>query len=138
MASAAEKFDVGDLVYFEGKLCFVNSVDRSQLGFHTYVLTDTNNGSEYRAHKHKLEHFIVDNDVDVLEVDWDVPLIDEVDQIEKEHVNAEPTSTRHIVMSDNDIDEVAKQRLSINTEHQTRWAVNLLKGLLYIYIICYM
>ena len=35
---------------------------------------------------------------------------------------------RHAALTDADLDNVAAERLSKNTEHQTRWAVKLFKG----------
>jgi hypothetical protein len=36
---------------------------------------------------------------------------------------------RHAELNDQDLDEVARQRLSAKTESQTRWAAEVLKGM---------
>jgi hypothetical protein len=112
-------------------------VEKTRLGFNTYLVNNVESGDEFWAPKHSLEMFSVGAEAPVLEVDWDIPVRLEPDNVDVPMVNADQAlinvdvtdkSTRYALLTEDDMDEVARQRLSHNTEYQTRWSVNLLKG----------
>ena len=126
MASPA-KYSSGDLVLYCGDLCVVKSVQRSVLGCNAYHISDVVSGLERTVSKHELGSFDIDEEDDLTEVDMDV------EQPEQPLASTSGVA-RHVQLSEAEIDDVARQRLSTNTEHQTRWSVSLLKGMLIIEI----
>ena len=95
----------------------------------------------FTASKHELQPFDMEDDCDMLpQMNWDQPIV----IMDGDHdANMDPMSdvltdeqvempcnvpSRHAILSDSDIDEVAKQRLAQNTSYQTRWAVRLFRG----------
>ena len=65
------------------------------------------------------------------EIGWDTvhePECKEINEQQKNEDINEEKQMRHVVMTDIEIDKVARERLSRNTEQQTRWSVNLFKG----------
>ena len=50
------------------------------------------------------------------EIPFDVPVL------------TKPQKYRHKIFSETEIDDIAKSRLSINTENQTKWSVRLFRG----------
>jgi hypothetical protein len=133
------QYNSGDLVIHNGQLCIVRNVEKTRLGFNSYLLNNVESGDEFWAPKHSLEMFSVGDEAPILEVDWDIPVKVDPGDVDVQIVNADQPltnvdvtdkSTRYVELTEDDMDEVARQRLSHNTEYQTRWYVNLLKGTL--------
>jgi hypothetical protein len=131
MESGPVVYSGGDLVVFSGKLCVVQDITPVPLGFNRYSVSNVETGELYSAQKHQLEKFMLDDDAEVLEVSWDEPIVLDSDHtlsLPEPAVSAVPSTSRHAVLSDKELDLVANQRLALNTENQTKWAVNLFKG----------
>lgn len=116
-------FAVGDLVQYSDKLCVISDIVPTHLGFRTYNLTDIDNGKFYNVAKHLLSQ------VDFLTTADTFTFDDTSDLVPQENIPpGDHNSSRHAVMTDQQIDEVARKRLSEKTEAQTKWAVGLYKG----------
>ena len=99
------------------------------------------NNALLTASKHELQPFEMDDDTDMVpQMNWDQPMVimdgdshanmDTLSDVVSDEQVEMPCNvvSRHATLSDRDIDEVAKQRLALNTGYQTRWAVNLFRG----------
>jgi hypothetical protein len=128
----AFQYKVGDLVLYKSNLSVVTNINFTNLGFNMYQIADVVSGEQWQVAKHHIEAF-VGEDCET-EVDWDVPLVVDVPDCDVSNksasVNIAPSASggRHVLLTDAEIDDVARQRLSVHTENQTKWAVNLFKG----------
>jgi hypothetical protein len=121
MASISpHNFVNGDICMYREQLCIVQSIQHSPLGFNKYIISNVDTGDEFSVAKHELSTVEVEYVSDIPEMNWEAEL--------KEQEIPQASSSRHAVLSDADIDSVAKERLSANTEYQTKWAVTLFKG----------
>jgi hypothetical protein len=122
-------YNQGDLVLYEGQFHVVEGVQTSQLGYKTYKVSNVETGTVVCVAKHKLEAIHMEEVDDIPEMNWNVELGDLDDQVESVEVHElKPGASRYADLTDKDLDEVAKSRLSDRTERQTRWAVSLFKG----------
>ena len=137
-------YAVGQLVHCRNEVCRIKTIEKSFLGFNHYQVFSLETYQHYIVPKHEIQPVVLDEVTEVCETDWDTPIIlaDPTDVQDTAHDVPEPAATavhseasvkpatqgRHAVMTASDLDEVAAQRLAPNTEHQTRWAVKLLKG----------
>jgi hypothetical protein len=118
--SSPSRFEKGDIVTFNGQICIVNHTEKSTLGFSKYNITNVDSGETHTVAKHQLSEIEIDCTSEIPEMDWDLHILEET--------KPSLQQTRHAVLSESDIDSIAKERLSANTEYQTRWAVSLFKG----------
>ena len=145
MEGTAESFAVGDICIYAGQLCVVEDIAETPLGFRRYSINNVDSGESINVQRHS----IAKPEIEILDdgdINWDNEIVMQdtseprnLETTTTEHVLApidtnvqqEPVQlnkTRHAQLTDDDIDNVAKQRLSVSTKNQTRWAVNVLRG----------
>ena len=150
MAGASpENFDIGDWVVCRGELCKVVDIQATHLGYRSFVVQNFDTGVTNNVSKHELIKAVL-QDITLLKEDWD----DDIPEFVLDTA-ARPatvtgatssataatatataatgtaptaTSSRHAILDDTEMDEIAKARLSHNSEKQTMWAVALLRG----------
>lgn len=143
----------GELLMCRGLLCTLVDIERSPLGFNLYRIQFVDSGEFDVVANHLLSEIeIVDTLFsDNVEEDWDVGTVSASDVVtvattsvshqlgvqgdQSESMSVlfggmapSASKSRHCHLTDAEIDDVAKSRLSIHTENQTKWAVNLFKG----------
>jgi hypothetical protein len=123
----AKKWEIGDIMLCKGELCVLTAIMDTPMGFSQYRIQSLDSGTFQTVNKHELQEIVVE-DMDVGS-DWD-SRIDHLGGVANagESVSLPVNPERYATMSEEDLDEVAKSRLSGNTESQTRWAVRLFKG----------
>jgi hypothetical protein len=136
MTASVQKYSVGDIVSYKDSVCVINDVVQNVLGYQTYVICDLDTGEISNVAKHTIssvECVSIDEEVfpqmlwdNALDVDEQFKNDDFESVVESESVPQK--KKRHVEMSAEEIDAVAKKRLSDSTEKQTKWAVYLLKG----------
>ena len=116
-------FEKDDLVLFEQKIWSVADIVNTHLGYRTFLIVNLVTGEERCVAKHQIEHFIV-------------PVLQEGLSLEEflaSTTDDKPvtaaSATRHVDVNEADMVEVANQRLSEKTVSQTKWAVNLFRGM---------
>ena len=126
------KYCVGETVYCGDILCKIENILHTNLGFNKYQVCDVQTGERWTVTKENLEKFTMDENE---EIGWDAvyqpeqqPEYEEIIEHQKNEDIHQQIQSRHAVMTDCEIDQVARERLSRNTEQQTKWSVNLFKG----------
>ena len=127
-----KSWKLGEWCCYKGTVCRVDEITESPLGFRLFRLSNCENGTVYtNVAKHELQEVHVQ---ELTEADF------QAEQLATEESTVEellptvaeiPTVTkpsRHASLSEVDLDEVAKKRLSAHTDYQTRWAVRVFKG----------
>ena len=143
MAASPAVFQVGDLVLYQTKLCIIEGIVNTAFGYKTFNIADLDTGVVLSVSKHELVA-VEDLDIttDIPEMDWDIELqVTGESTVDAAPVDAAPVEvdaaavevdaakkTRHVLLTDEEVDHVAKERLAANTEYQTRWAVTLFRG----------
>jgi hypothetical protein len=110
------KYDIGELVLYKDEVCLVTDIQATPLGFSRYQLSSLDSGELHTVAKHEISK------VDFLDMDDTIAF--EIDDQKPAKI-----AKRHAELDDQDLDEVARQRLSAKTESQTRWAVAVFKGI---------
>ena len=118
-------FTEKEIVLYRNAKCMIQNIEKSVLGFNLYNIIDIDTGEVHLVNKHEIQV------TDLPEMDWDTDII--LEEIESDAENDENEEKenlprRHAELDDEEIEEVANQRLSRSTGHQTKWAVNLFKG----------
>ena len=122
-------YSEGDMVY-NHRLCITGDIMDNGLGLKSYCITDVESGTECKVKKHNLEPVNAEKII-LPNIGWDTELII-IDVKEPNVVNTSPAAGNkkshkmHLDLSDKEINEVANQKLSENTEHQTKWQVALI------------
>ena len=140
MASASpENFAIGDWVVCRGELCKVVDIQATHLGYRSFCVQNFDTGVLKNVSKHELIKAVL-QDITLLKEDWDEDIPEFVLDTPVRPATATATtatatataatvtSSRHAVLHDSEIDDIAKARLSHNSEKQTKWAVALLRG----------
>jgi hypothetical protein len=122
MDAEQANYQLGQLVMFDNNICQLIDIQLTNLGFRKYQLCDLDKGTYYEVAKHQLR------DVDFLELDENMLLEANENENIDNNVEASTSKGRFADLTDSEVDDVAKRRLSEKTESQTRWAVNILKG----------
>jgi hypothetical protein len=126
MANAID-FKEGELVTHNSLLCIIENIKLSQLGFRKYDILYVDSGDRASVAKHQISPIEVEELSDLPDCDWDTSITEE--SIHTDDVS-EPVNkkSRFAHLTNEQLDEVASERLSRNTDHQTKWAVKLFKG----------
>lgn len=121
---SGDVFEVGDIVVYDNNLYMLDSIQNTHLGYRSYNIRSLENGTILNVSKHLISKPEI-TDLDISEINWD-------DEIEENVSESGPQNNiqgnRHVIMSEEEINEVAAARLSHNTEAQTKWAANLFRG----------
>jgi hypothetical protein len=120
--SATNNFQVGDLVQYGERLCVLTNIVPTHLGFRTFTISEVDTGQTFNVAKHLLEQ------VDLLGLDEPINFDIQNNASVSDTNVANPSTSRHVVCSEEEIVQVARKRLSAKTEAQTKWAVSLFKG----------
>lgn len=126
----AKVWDIGDILLLDKEICVLIAVIPSSIGYNMYRVQSLDSGEFKTVHKHQLSEVLVEDFGEVLEADWDTSLeciVPEAPYTEVTEVEVK-NPDRFAKMSEDELDDVAKSRLSLNTENQTRWAVRLYRG----------
>jgi hypothetical protein len=122
---SGNSFEIGDLCMHKGALCLILDIQPTPLGFRRYEINNIDTGIVLSVPKHEL------SEVDLLDVEGICLLEDKDTEVDTVGEKVEVTSRkRHATLTEEEVDQVAKKRLSDKTEAQTRWAVKILKGTL--------
>ena len=138
-----DQYDVGEMVVYKGALYRIDNIQRTHLGYQCYTIRNPTNGEFFHVPKHVLSKPLV-QDILLHDVNWDesfdellsgVPFNDSA-PLSTDSIKVEPpattvqsaSSTRHATLDEAAIDDIAKARISCNSEKQTKWAVSLFKG----------
>ena len=112
-APRAARFKVSDLVKFNNSGEYIILAITNELGFNTYHIMDTKNGNEERANSHQLQK-IQDLLLPSSDTEEEMEIVEE--------------KTRFKLMTQEEIDELAKKRTEKATDKQTTWAIRIFKG----------
>lgn len=126
----AKQWEIGDMVMLQQELCVLTGVSASPMGYKLYRVQSLDTGEFKTVHKHELSELVLEDLVDGLVTEWDTNVDSSVAGVPEVAVPVVEVKNpgRFADMSDAQLDDVAKSRLSVNTENQTRWAVRLYKG----------
>ena len=117
---------VGQMCAYKGSLCIIDEICDSPLGFRLFKISNYDNGTVHtEVAKHELHEVVIQ---ELTEADFKaeqlVPTPEEA-TVEELLATVEETTvtkpSRHADLSEVDLDEVAKKRLSAHTDYQTRW-----------------
>ena len=137
MDNQPKVFHVGNVLLHNTLMCTVTQIERTPMGFHRYHIRYVESGHINVVPKHELrtiEGF--DND-DMPEMQWDTPILEvnpctEVNPGVKPCTDVNPTAStsckRFVTLTEEQLDGVAQERISRNTENQTKWAIKLFRG----------
>ena len=109
-------------------LCTVIDIVDSQIGFKRYLIQYVDSRERREVPKHELSIVtgLQQEFDDESDFEWEIEV---ADSESKDSCDVPvPKKRRHAALTDVELDNVAAERLSKNTEHQTRWAVKLFKG----------
>jgi hypothetical protein len=131
--SGPKTWEIGEFVIYKGEICVLTNVENTILGCKHYTVQNFDSGKQYTVYKHQLsEPNIQELQLgDIPDTEWEVSLKDDCEKvisIGNNEEEQEKRNIRHAILSDSEIDNVARARLSIHTENQTRWAVRLFRG----------
>jgi hypothetical protein len=120
-------FASGDIVLYQEQICIIQEIKQSNLGFRRYTLNNIETGSSFECSKHEMQLLENAELEEIPEMNWDTELRSDSDVAPKKVGNT--NTHRHALLSQEDMDSVAKERLSLNTTYQTQWAVSLFRGM---------
>ena len=117
-ASSPDTFEKGDPVLYRDRLCTVDNIQLTYLGYRCYTVVDVESGDFFHVPKHALQKPDV-QDIAFCDIDWDeaielpvvlqsVPSVPAV----LPDVEAKATNVRHAVLEESKIDEIASSHLS--------------------------
>ena len=133
-SSTPETFYVGQYVDHKGGIFVINNIEDTPLGYRRYVIQNVETNDVLCVPKHAIYPTHME-EVDENEFNWDT----DVFNINPQHAETEenvielkeevPTKkSRYVDVTNEEIDEIAKARISTNSDKQTKWAVSLFKG----------
>ena len=123
--SQPDRFEIGDPVIFNSRVCVVQAVQNTHLGYKSYNIVDCETGKECNMSKHQLTKPKI-TECNMQDVNWDENLV--FVELSDPVTGLTVQPTRHVQMNEDEIDQIAQSRLSANSEKQTKWVVNMLKG----------
>ena len=118
-----KQWSIGESAFCKSLLCTIVDIHTSVLGTKLYSVKYAVNGDQEVVPKHLLYVIDMDDDDDFLPTinTSDISCADSFQSVKK-------ATKRHLDLENDEIDEIAKCRLSHNTSNQTRWAVKLFRG----------
>ena len=145
--ASPENFDIGEWVTWRGELCQVVDIQATHLAYRSFCVQNFDTGVLNNVSKHELRKAIL-QEVSVMNENWDEDIPEYVLDTPARPATATAatatatsattsaatataattTSSRHAVLDESEIDDIAKARLSHNSEKQTKWVGALLRG----------
>ena len=123
----AKTYKKGMVLLHNTLLCTVIDIVDSEIGFKRYLIQYVDSRERREVPKHELSvvQGLQQEFEDDSEFQWELQV-----PSQSEDSSDVPLAKRkrHAALTDAELDRVAAERLSKNTEHQTRWAVKLFKG----------
>ena len=140
-----ENFKIGEWVTWRGELCRIVDIQATHLGYRAFCVQHFETGMINNASKHELQKAVL-QEVSVLNENWDEDIPEYVldtaarpapatiatataTAATATATTATATTSCHAQLDESEMDEIAKARLSHNSEKQTKWAVALLRGM---------
>ena len=116
----------GQVVLLNTLLCIIEDIELSAIGYREFHIMYVDSRVRRVVPKHELSPVEGLYLKDIPEMAWDtvIALPAEPSEVKQHQENI----TRHASVSSEQLDEIAAERLSKNTEQQTRWAVNIFRG----------
>ena len=126
--SSPVNFEVDQFAILGNEIVVIEDIRMNELGFRQYSVVGMNTGIRRTVNKSQLSPH--DSRAKFLQAEWDEEIVFELKNEEKdeEKENVQCRNNRYAVVSEEEMNQIAKERLSVNTEKQTRWSVKLLKG----------
>ena len=125
-----KQWKVGQMCTVRSLLATIENIVPSMLGICMYEVKFVDSGHIDTVPKHMLQ------EIEGFDEEDESSFLANVDALPEEICASDSTRgckptqySRFLHVSEEDIDEVAKSRLSKHTEYQTSWAVNLFKGM---------
>lgn len=150
---SVKHWQIGELLVCRGLLCILVDVVKNPIGFNMYRIQFVDSGEYDVVAKHALSEIEVDDVMfsETVSEEWDTDITASdvvtgsgpaickgLSQLQSEGDEDNPkcnviplastSKTRHCYLNEEEINEVAKSRLSLHTENQTKWSVRLFKG----------
>jgi hypothetical protein len=124
MAAPKPLVEIGDFVKTGERVCFVESIE-NKIGFNTYILVDIDSGVTLRKARFEF---------DPIEVEY-VSESEMAQFIEENEVKQpKKEEKRFETLSNEELDQLAQNRISKNTKKQTSWGVSIFKGETLVYM----
>ena len=114
-------FNINEMVGYKGRICLIQGIAKTILGYNTYTIEDIDSDAVFVAHKHELSK--------VAELDLtDDIVFDESPAAVPPTAPLESQNNRFHELKEHEVDAIADARTAKNTNTQTKWALNILRG----------
>ena len=126
-----QKWEIGQIALCKSLLCTIEDIYKSEIGINVFAIKYADSQDREVVQKHQLSPFELDGEVTLEEDQFRVlaNLSTNAGVSASDNIDAIKHYNRYLDLSESEIDDIAKARLSTSTEYQTRWSVKLFKGM---------
>ena len=131
-SSTPETVYVGQYVAHNGSIYVITNIEATALGYRSYHIENIEKNEVLFVGKHAIYPTHME-EIDHNEFDYDTEVFNNIPTETEENVTelkkeVKTNNSRYVDVTNEEIDQIAKARISENSEKQTKWAVSLFKG----------